>query len=204
MQNIVVLTDFSYLSFNALELAKKIAEKMDGTIHLVHVIEAHSDHYVSIGEPIEDNLSAAYTNLILEKTKTELERIKQAHASRFYDIKTTVLTGDPYQETKQFIEYVNPDLMVLGAKGQSDAKELFLGSFSDKIVRSIPCPVVTVKDNVEENQFINIVYATDLKEEHKELIRLLKKFQALFESSLHLVKINTPKNFSNDIDTLGS
>ena len=202
MQNVVVPTDFSYSSFNALELAKKIARKIDGTIYLIHVIEPFSDKYSGLRDIGEDDIDDSYTLRLREKIKKELKVLKQAHFSRFHEIKTKVLTGDPFQALREFIHLVNADLVILGAKGNTDTKELFLGSLSDKVVRSIPCPVITVKEKVEENDLINIVYATDLEDEHADLIILLKRIQSLFKSKLHIVKINTRKNFSNDIDTM--
>jgi len=202
MQNIVVPTDFSFISYNALDFAKKIAKKTDGTIYLIHVMEPIVGRYSSIGEFREDDLDDVYNAKLTEKIGNELKALKQAHANRFYEIQTKVLIGDPFKEIKDFITFIDPDLVIMGAKGYTDAAEFFLGSLTDKVVRSISCPVISVKGKVEENEFKNIVYATDLEEENVHILNTLKELQSLFDSKLHIVKINTHKNFRNDIDTM--
>ena len=202
MQSIVVPTDFSFISFNALELAKKIAAKIDGTIYLVHVIEPFIDKYAGLKEIGTFDQDESFTSKLKEKIANELKILKKAHASRFYEIKARVLIGDPFQKIKEFIQFMEPDLVIMGAKGHTDTKEFLLGSLSEKVVRSNPYPIITVKEKVDTNDLKNIVYATDLEDEHAQLVKLLKKIQSLFESKLHIVKINTRKNFSNDIDTM--
>ena len=202
MQSIVVPTDFSFISFNALELAKMIAAKIDGTIYLVHVIEPFIDKYAGLKEIGTFDQDESFTSKLKEKIANELKILKKAHASRFYEIKARVLIGDPFQKIKEFIQFMEPDLVIMGAKGHTDTKEFLLGSLSEKVVRSNPYPIITVKEKVDTNDLKNIVYATDLEDEHAQLVKLLKKIQSLFESKLHIVKINTRKNFSNDIDTM--
>lgn len=202
MQKIVVPTDFSFISFNALELAKKIAKKAHSTIYLIHVVEPIGGQYSSMGEIIEDGLNDVFNAKLIEKVTKELVTIKQAHTSRFFDIQIKVLAGDTFGELKEFIKFIGADLVIMGAKGFTDAQEFFLGSLTDKVVRSIAAPVITVKGKVDVNQINNIVYATDLEEEHPLLINLLKELQLLFEANLHIVKINTRKTFINDIDTM--
>ena len=202
MQNIIVPTDFSFISYNALEYAKMIAKKTDGTIFLVHVMEPISGKYSSTGEFMEDDLDDIYNKKLSEKIGNELKILRKAHTNRFYEIQTKLLVGDLFQELRDFISFIGPDLVIMGAKGYTDAEEFFLGSLTDKVIRSISCPVITVTGKVNKNVFKNIVYATDLEEEQVRMLNLLKQLQSLFGSQLHLVKINTRKNFSNDIDTM--
>ena len=202
MRNIIVPTDFSFISYNALEFAKMIAKKTDGTIFLVHVMEPISGKYSSTGEFIKDDLDDIYNTKLSEKIGNELKILKKAHANRFYEIQTKLLVGDPFRELRDFISFIGPDLVIMGAKGYTDAEEFFLGSLTDKVIRAMSCPVITVTGKVNENVFKSIVYATDLEEEQVSMLNLLKEFQSLFGSQLHIVKINTRKNFSNDIDTM--
>lgn len=202
MRNIVVPTDFSFISYNALELAKKFAKNTDGTIYLVHVMEPTTDRYASMGASMEEDHDDVYHTKLKEKIEAELSALKRAHSSRLWEIQTKLLVGDSYREIKNFVDFIVPDLVIMGAKGESDAEEFFLGSLTVKVVRSMSCPVITVKGKINENEFKNIVYATDLEEEHVVLLNQLKELQTLFDSKLHIVKINTRKHFTNDIDTM--
>lgn len=201
MRNIVVTTDFSVKSYNALSIAKAIAKKTKGTIHLIHVIEPIAPEYSSLGEVLEDDFDDIYTLKLVQKLNTELSILKKANSDNSFIIQTKILVGDTFKKIKEYVKESNADLMVIGAKGFTDAEEFFLGSLTDKIVRSISCPVITVKEVVDEYEFENIVYATNLKEDNDHIIKFLKGLQDLFNSKIHIVKVNTRKNFRNDIDT---
>lgn len=201
MQNILVPTDFSIKSFNALKLAKELAKKTGGTIHLLHVVEPPYGGYSSMGESMEDSLDDVFTVKLAAKLGKDLNALKTAHQEDSLSIKAVVKIGDPKEEIRQLAEEVQADLVIVGAKGVSDAEEFFVGSLTEKVVRSMSCPVITVNDVVDENDFANIVYATNLQEDHQPLLKLLMRFQELFNSTIHIVRVNTRNMYKNEIDT---
>ena len=93
-------------------------------------------------------------------------------------------------------------MIVIGAKGIMDRKELHLGSLCEKIIRTSSCPVITVTKISSENRFKNIVYSTDFKLEQLEVISIIKKIQSLFESHINILKINPHENNQNDSEHL--
>jgi nucleotide-binding universal stress UspA family protein len=133
--------------------------------------------------------------------KKELDNLRNANAESSFEIKTKLLVGSPFQEIRDLIKEMNADLVIIGDKGVTNTEEFFLGSFTDKIIRSSQCPVITVKEMVDHEQFDNIVYATNLEEDNKQLMNLLLRFQELFKATIHIVKINSTKDFKNEIDT---
>ncbi len=201
MHYIIVPTDFSVKSYNALILAKSIARKTNASICLIHVIEPIPDKLTSVGELKGDVMDDVYVVELVEKLTKELEAIKKANSDEELKIKTEIHVGDPTREIRHAIKRLNADMVIIGAKGITDAEEYFLGSISDKVIRSVPCPVITVKESMESHEFQNIVYATDLEEEHEPLINFIKQLQRLYGSTIHIVRINTPKDFENEIDT---
>lgn len=200
MKTIVVPTDFSIKAHNALMTAKKIARKAHSTIHVVHVLKPILGSYSSFGEAYDNEMNQDYMVDLVEKVGQELKNLKNANTERTFNIEIKLLVGDPFKEIKAYVQESNADLLIVGDKGVTDGEEFFLGSLTDKIIRSISCPVITMKMVVDDEQFDNIVYATDLKEDHKAMMNLLLGFQHLFGSTIHLVKINSPKKFKNDID----
>jgi nucleotide-binding universal stress UspA family protein len=201
MKNIIVPTDFSVKSYNAHLLGVKIAKKTKGTIHLIHVIEPISSMYSSMGESLEDDFNDIYVVKLIEKVTNDISMLKDQNSDDSFDIKTHISVGDPFQKIKELAKRLDADLVITGAKGCTDAEEFFIGSLTDKVIRSMPCPVITTKEVIDEDAFKNIVYATDLVEEHVPLMNLLMRLQDLFDSQIHIVKINTRKKFKNDIET---
>jgi len=197
---IIVPTDFSATSFNALKVAKNIAKKTNGEIILLHVIEAPSASISSTGEALEDMLAHVYIAQLYAKVGLQLQNLKDKNSE--VNIKILRKVGDPYREIKELIREEKANFVVIGEKGVSDIDDLFIGSLTDKVVRSSECPVITVNQSIENHPIKNILYATDLREDHPKLIEIIKQLQEIFDAKLHIVKINTKDNFSNDIDTM--
>lgn len=200
MKNIVVPTDLSPKSFSALMLAKSIARKTQGTIHLIHIVEPVSTHFTSAGEYTFDDFEALYARQTIERVGEELQALSDAHKEDGFAIDWEVNVGDPYAQIRKKAKSVAADLVVIGSKGVTDSDEFFLGSLTDKVVRNIPCPVVTVKAVIDDASFEHIVYATDLNEDHEPMMLLLASFSEYFNATIHIVRVNTKKDFKNDID----
>lgn len=182
-------------------LAKRIAEKSHGTVHLLHVSEPISGHFTASGEYVNDDFEGFYAASVMEQAGRELDALSTAHKTGMFSINWQVVLGDPYTKVLQKVRETCADLVIIGAKGVTDAEEFFLGSLTDKVVRNIPCPVITVKAVIDgKSGFENIVYATDMEEDHKPMILLLRAFQEHFNSTIHILRVNTHKKFKNDID----
>jgi len=197
---IIVPTDFSPTSFNALKVAQNILKKTKGEIILLHVIEAPSASISSTGEILEDMMTHVYIAELYAKVGLQLQNLKDKRNE--VNIRILRKVGDPYKEIKKLISEEKADFVVIGEKGVYDIDDLLIGSLTDKVVRSSECPVITVNQSIENHPVKNILYATDLNEDHVKLVEVIKQLQLLFDAKLHIVKINTQDNFSNDIDTM--
>lgn len=57
-----------------------------------------------------------------------------------------VVAGTPHEEIVAAATREGADLVVMGTHGRGGVERFFLGSVADRVVRSAPCPVVTVRD----------------------------------------------------------
>lgn len=202
MQNIIVATDFSAKSLNALNMAVQIVERSNGCIHLIHVLQPVVGNYAKTLKLHEDLYDSDYLLRLAESLDDQLRSLKSTHEEESFEIKTLLRVGDPFIEIEKLSYHVGADLVILGDKGITNAEEFFIGSLADKVVRQMPCPVVIAKPVFDDAHFQHIVYATDLHEDSTQAIRLLKQFQRLFKSMIHIVYINTRKHFRNDVDVM--
>ena len=127
---ILVPTDFSPLSALALEHAMALAALCRASIHLMHV-EADA-----IGD-IDD----ADTRLMGLASRCHTERIA---------VTSQVCGGQPAAAILQAAADRAVDLIVLGTHGRRGVAHLMLGSVAEQVVRSAPCPVLTVRGHVPE------------------------------------------------------
>jgi nucleotide-binding universal stress UspA family protein len=56
-----------------------------------------------------------------------------------------VKVGDPLRQVVAYARDEAMDLIVLGTHGRSGVAHLFLGSVAERVVRTAPCPVLTVR-----------------------------------------------------------
>lgn len=201
MKTILVPTDFSQHAQWALRMAATIAKHANGTILLLHIVEHpigdsfNVEGQVATDEGWEDKL---YTLKLIERAKKQLAAAVAGLDAQGIATRTILRMGNPFHAISSEILDQEADLVVMGAVGQSELKELTYGSTTDKVIRLVKCPVLTVNEDPGDKPFGDIVYATVLGEAEKSFGYVVKRIQELFGSKVHLVRINTLSNFIPD------
>jgi len=86
----------------------------------------------------------------------------------------------------------------MGTRGHTKLEEMVIGTNTEKVVRHSRCPVLTVHKKPASTDFKNIVYATAMSPDEEVFSRFVKKTQQMYDSTIHLVRINTPADFQRD------
>jgi len=200
MKKILVPTDFSKTSITAYETAFEIAKKAGATIYLLHVVEeATPDSYRITGEYVKDNWEdRLFTFKLLEKAKAQLEKLVKD--PRFDAVKVVgeLRLGNPFHGMNAIISEQKVDLVVMGTRGQTNFEAMVIGTNTERIVRHSKCPILSVHKKPSSNDFKNIVYATAMSKDEEVFSRIVKRTQQLYDSTIHLVRINTPGDFQRD------
>ncbi len=92
---------------------------------------------------LQDDRNAALKHILGEALVHEAKRVA-AEAGDF-EIETMVVEGDPAEQIVGTVDTVDANLVVLGSRGLSDLKGLWLGSVSHKVAHLSPVNVVTVR-----------------------------------------------------------
>ena len=66
------------------------------------------------------------------------------------DAEQRVLSGGPGIELELLAGEIGASVVVVGSRGRGGIKRALLGSVSDHLVRNAPCPVLVVRDAVED------------------------------------------------------
>jgi universal stress protein A len=140
-KNILVPVDFSESSEHALDYAVALAAKLDSTVHLLHVIGIPS-----LGIP---EIGLAYTATVIDDLVKDGEDtlVKLADARRKLAKIGEVLlrTGDAREVILGACEEVGADLVIMGTHGRRGFTRALLGSVAESVVRTAPCPVLTIR-----------------------------------------------------------
>ncbi len=200
MKKILVPTDFSKTSITAYETAFEIAKKAGATIYLLHVVEeATPDSYRITGDYVKDDWEdRLFTFKLLEKAKAQLEKLVKD--PRFDAVKVIgeLRLGNPFHGMNAIIAEQKVDLVVMGTRGQTNLEAMVIGTNTERIVRHSKCPILTVHKKPASNDFKNIVYATAMSKDEEVFSRIVKRTQQMYDSTIHLVRINTPGDFQRD------
>jgi hypothetical protein len=78
---------------------------------------------------------------------------------------------------RDFIKAQKVDLIVMGTHGASGLKEFFVGSNTEKIVRTSDVPVISIKGSVKYSSIKNIVFPNTLDMDQEELTLKVKHFR---------------------------
>ena len=200
MKTILVPTDFSEQANYALDVAHAIARKSNASIKLLNIVEAPGGgSFNSMGEVTTvDPMDNVFMMEMLNHMKRRIKEL--AGNSRYSDVNiaTEVVVGNPFSSIANEITTSKVDLVVMGSKGASGLEETLIGSNTEKVVRRAKCPVLTIKNKTDINSVKNIVFASDFKGNDDNVMDAIKQFQQFFDAKLHLVKVNTPNNFTSD------
>jgi nucleotide-binding universal stress UspA family protein len=151
LQRILVPTDFSKSSDNALKYAVAFAEKFDAEVCLLHVVQDLALFIPEavlvappVGPPVEQFIAAA---------REALGRAIGGLNRPGLQIKPEVAEGVPYEEIIRLARERDVDLIVMGTHGHTGLAHVLLGSICEKVVRRAPCPVLTVRH--PEHEFVH-------------------------------------------------
>jgi universal stress protein A len=151
LRRILVPTDFSKHSHNALTYAVAFADKFGAELHLLHVVQDLAlfipDNVVGsppVTPPV-DQLTAA--------VREALQRLIRDNGLERFRVCPEVREGTPFYEIIRCAREKDVDLIVMGTHGRSGLAHVLLGSVSEKVVRKAPCPVLTVRH--PEHEFIH-------------------------------------------------
>jgi nucleotide-binding universal stress UspA family protein len=201
MKKILVPTDFSKPATIAVETAADIARRAGAELILLHVIEEAVGNSLNIeGQVVADAgwEEKLFTMKLIEKAKKQMAKFTDDSKLDGVKVRQELRIGSPYHGMITIISEKKVDLVVMGTSGHTGLEHMIIGSNTEKVVRTAHCPVLTVHNKPASKDFKNIVYATSMDKQEEVFSRIVRTTQKIYDSTIHLVRINTPGNFQRD------
>lgn len=143
---ILVATDFSDDSRNALRCAEELAHKFNSEMILLHVDQPLAPVMVSELGPAFDlnamNQMAEEQRLAAQR---ELDRIVGRLRDAGLKARSLLRVGAPFMEIIHAGQNEGVDLIVMGTHGRSGLAHVLLGSVAERVVQKAGCAVLTVR-----------------------------------------------------------
>lgn len=195
MKRILVPTDFSNQAENALKVAAHIARKNNSSIYLEHSLDLPS-HINDSGRSNAKPESLYFIRLAEQKFEPLLKRPYLADL----EIHEAIGHGEIYDDIKETVKQKDIDLVVMGSHGLSGFKEMFIGSNTEKVVRTSDIPVLVIKNEHSHFEIRDFVFATDFSEECKKPFLKAIELAKAMDAKIHLLYINTPNEFKTSAE----
>jgi nucleotide-binding universal stress UspA family protein len=141
-QNIVAPFDFSEYSTAAVKSARELANRFGGALQILYVLaqEVHPSFY----ELCESRIHRVLPGLE-EKAIEALSEILEEGAEGHNVHVEVAQAGERASEgIVRFAKTNNADLLVMGTHGLTGIERVLLGSTTERVVRTAPCPVLTI------------------------------------------------------------
>lgn len=200
MKSILLPTDFSENSWNAIQYALNFFEKSNCHFYLLHVNRL--SHLASVDSPYittPEAIGEVQTNLAKKQLRQLLRRISQEFPHnknhKFY-----TLTDFNFfiESIRNHIEEKKIDMIVMGTKGASGLKKLIIGSNTGDVITKVPCTTLVVPENAKFTGITEIAFPTDLSiSYHIQTLQSISEVLEEFHSFLRILHISKKKEDLN-------
>ncbi len=194
MMTVLVPTDFSNSAKAAIEYAAMLAQEARAKIILFHAIPKRGGVLKDI-----DGYWTSRNQRRLKRMANALIRNGLPPAS----VDFRVVHDFPLRKAvNNYLSENNVNLVVMGAKGETNDPGVWLGGSAAEMVEQTGLPVITVPKGAKKAKPQHIVYASDLQNIEREVLSLAS-FASQFNARLHVVHVQTtPPEKALDLTSL--
>ena len=136
IDTVVVATDGSESVTRAVRVALDLAGRFDAVVHALYVVD--TGEVESSPEELRDELRDA-----LESQADEALEAVEEQADR--EVTTAVREGAPAAEISEYARETDADIVATGTRGRHGENRFLIGSVAERVVRTCPVPVLTVR-----------------------------------------------------------
>jgi len=201
IKNILVATDFSNEAYNALFYATQIFASKRCTFHLINVYDdltsaSNSRNVLFIGKK---ELSRLKT-LSQEKLTETVHKIILDTGNNLHKFNTISSKGTITSVLSQYIDNLQIDLIIVGNQGNTNAKEIFMGSNTIRIANTITqCPILAIPKEITYKPIDEIAFVTDYKKGcTKTTLAALLTIATLLSANITVLHINEESIMSSN------
>ncbi len=137
IKRILVPVDFSENSDKVLDSAVFIADKFGAELEVVFVVQSFDDYS---GFFVPQMPMAQFEGEMVTAAEKKMSEFLGSRRVKT----TTVLIGDVGEQIVSHAEETGADLIVMGTHGYKGLERVMFGSVANKVVKSAPCPVMTI------------------------------------------------------------
>jgi nucleotide-binding universal stress UspA family protein len=190
LERILCTTDFSEASNRSVVFGQLLAQEFGATLYVCHIIDLSS---VAIyGEFQVDPVGQQ------ERIRVDAEdQLQQLLGSLPVQWESIIDVGQPSEEIGRIVEEKQIDLVISATRGRSGLKRLILGSVTERLMLTLPCPLLVLRSPEHDlvgspGQAITlkkILVGCDFSPDSGQALNHALSLAQEFEAELHLINV---------------
>ena len=198
LETILCTTDFSDYSNQTVSYGAAIAKEFDAQLLICHVIDLQFAAIYGTVHFLPPDLQS-------QSVETARERIEELMADYAVPWEAAVSTGPPADEIARIIQDRPIDLAIAATHGRTGLKRFLLGSVTERLMRSLKCPLLVVRETPPELKpdparglrFEKILVGCDFSPAANAALEYGVSLAQEFEAELHLMHVLEPQVYSD-------
>jgi nucleotide-binding universal stress UspA family protein len=188
-RRILAATDFSPTGERAQRAALALARRFDAELHVMHVQVLLDDPHLADAQRDE-------VDRLLATTDADKHLALQTAAEGHHDrVRTHIVRSLSAAEAiTETCTDLSCDLIVVGTHGRRGLSHLLLGSVAEKVVRTAPVPVLTVRPDarLDETGLARLLVPHDFSEHSASAVRVAGEWARALGAAITLLHVVEP------------
>ena len=191
--NILCTTDFSDYSNYAVPYGIAIAKEFGARLYLCHVIDLKPT--AAYGQTIVDFVEQQ--KALTDYAQDQLNKLMTKQPVEWEPL---ITVGHAADEITRLVKEKQVDLAISATHGRSGLKRLILGSLTERLVRTLPCPLFSVRSpekdiappSEQKIRLERILVGCDFSDDSNLAFEYALSLAQEFQSELHLAHVIEP------------
>ena len=192
MRNILVPVDFSETSEAAAQFAIDLAKENNASVTLLNSAEINylaNYHFINAKPMVTEVIASVQHQIDRMVKELETDNVK---------VKGKVSSSGLLDSIKAEVNESNIDLCIMGTTGSASLEEFLIGSNTERIVRHVSCPVISIPQPTSTDEIKKILVPVDLREVRSSFLKHIGLLQKAFDCKLEFLWVKTPHNIENE------
>ena len=200
MKNILIPTDFSENSWNAITYALDFFKKTTCNFYILHINSlANLVGAETVYIPTQDAIQEAFTLPSKKRLRETLNRIEHLPLNPKHKFFTLTDYNFFIDSIRKHVDEKKIDLIVMGTKGASGLKQIIIGSNTGDVITKVKCTTLVVPENAEYESPKEIAFPTDYSLFYSsKTLQPLSDIIEIHNATIRILHINKKDTILND------
>ncbi len=185
MNRILIPTDFSENSWNAIFYGLSFFQNEKVVFHLLHINTVKLDVEFS-----KNKNNCDFVKSTAGKFSNLLEKINKSFPDHNYSLRTVSLHSFFTLGIKNYINEQAVDLIIMGTKGATNLNEINVGSHTWEVITKVKCPILVIPEKARFKVPVNIGFPTDFNVLYRsKIVSTLQQIAQKHDTAIKILRV---------------